>query len=541
MMEKQKDTLELPNSFWITVWQSRWNLIIFAVIGCIFVGATWFISGYHSEKNIAEVVNREQKIARSIAETMGANIVQRFAQIRSVPIVMAGDQSVLSILRRFGPNVAPATLPMEELKDLWLADVELGGMTRRLNEIRSEINIHTIFLVNASGDCVAAGKPSEIPFFIGANYTMRQYFIGARNGQNSRQFAVGLVDSVPSIFYSTPVFDEGRFLGAIVARINITQITNLLLDRGIFVADENGVIILAQDKDLLWKALPGARISEISIKERENIYKRKDFETVDLVPIGNNTSADIMRWENSPWPYVMGHYTAKDGIVAVHVLRDLKEIETIRQDRVRWFFLVSLTGLLTLSLVLVGVSYYRGTSRYRRKLMHLNESLAYQARTDGLTGCANRRAFLEALEVERQREKRYVAPFSMLSLDIDHFKRVNDVHGHPGGDQVLRHFVCIIEKNLRSTDLLGRMGGEEFNILLPETGGQEAILIAERIRTEVENSPAIYEQEAILFTVSIGVVQWRADDDETVDDFLARSDKMLYGAKDGGRNQVKYD
>jgi diguanylate cyclase len=532
--------MENPSSFRIGYQQSKSTLLLLTVSICVWLGTIWFLTGKYSEEYISEMLTRERETVRSSVETIGANIVQRLAQIRSVPIVMNGDPSVLTVLRRFGPEVIRSPLPMEKQKDLWLADAELGRMSDRLNEIRSEINLDTLFLLNAAGDCVAAGKLPEIPVFIGTNYSTRNYFSAARNGQNGRQFAVGLVDDTPSIFYSTPVFDEGRFVGAVVARTHLAKLTNLGLNRETFVSDENGVVILAQDREMLWKAMPGAGIFGVSVMERENIYKKKDFGILDLVPVRNGNPSDIVRWGNKPWPYILGTYTSADKLVSVYVLRDLKLTETIRKERLWWFFVVSLAGILALALVLIGVSYVRGNTRYRRDLMRLNENLARQARTDELTGCANRRSFMERLELELQRGKRYVSPFSMLSLDLDHFKRVNDLHGHPAGDQLLRHFVSLVEKNLRSTDLLGRMGGEEFNILLPETGLQEAALIAERIRGEAEASPLIVEQKTVVFTVSIGVAQWQTEADETADGFFLRCDKLLYAAKDAGRNQVKY-
>jgi len=106
-----------------------------------------------------------------------------------------------------------------------------------------------------------------------------------------------------------------------------------------------------------------------------------------------------------------------------------------------------------------------GIGRAEELCERMAKKLAVESRI--FQSCANRRSFLEMLEKERQRGKRHASTFSILSLDIDHFKRINDLHGHPGGDQLLRHFASSVEKNLRSTDLLGRMGGEEFGILLP--------------------------------------------------------------------------
>ncbi|MDQ7831158.1 MAG: diguanylate cyclase [Desulfovibrionaceae bacterium] len=518
-----------------------WRSIVLALVCIAWCVATWVASGIFAMQRIDLVVDRERNIAKSTAETIATNIYQRLSQVQSIPIVMALDPSVGSMLARFMTDNTLSPLQTHEKRDLWLADPELSAMTHRLNEIRSEIKLHTLFIVNAAGDCVAAGKPPEFPIFIGVNYSDRQYFLSAQQGKNGRQFAVGRTDNVSALFYSKPVLVSGQFIGAIVSRININNLTNFIPDKGIFITDENGVVVLAKDSDLLMKALPESAILKLPAEDVEKIYKNKTFETLSLSPWQPNGAVDVIKWNQSGYPYIYANFSVKDEPVTVHVVRDLKEILDIQNERILWAVLVSCAGILALLLVAGIVLYFRSISHHRQELLCLNKSLALQAHTDVLTGCANRRSFFELLETERQRGIRHAFPFSMLSLDIDHFKRINDYYGHPAGDQVLCHFVSIIEKTLRLTDRLGRMGGEEFNILLPQTVALDAALIAERIRAEVEKSPALYEQKTILFTVSIGVAQWRLAENETVDDFISRSDKALYEAKNCGRNQVKVD
>lgn len=176
--------------------------------------------------------------------------------------------------------------------------------------------------------------------------------------------------------------------------------------------------------------------------------------------------------------------------------------------------------------------------RRQMALEVLNQRLIQLARTDSLTGCANRRDLLEELETERQRAERYAKAFSVLALDLDHFKTINDRYGHPGGDQALCHFVAIVEGSIRPSDFLGRMGGEEFAILLPETSVDAASTMAERIRVAVEASVIPFSSDPARMTVSIGVAQWRLDGSDTIEALLARADAALYEAKRGGRNQV---
>lgn len=186
-----------------------------------------------------------------------------------------------------------------------------------------------------------------------------------------------------------------------------------------------------------------------------------------------------------------------------------------------------------------------------KHLMVLNTELAHEietrkalelelrvlATTDPLTGLYNRRRFLELGEYEVQRELRNRDGLSILALDLDHFKRVNDLFGHAAGDEVLRRFACICKSCLRAVDSIGRTGGEEFAILLPRSALDEARRIGERIRVAVETHPMPGPDGPFQVTVSIGAAAFQSE--EQVEQLLARADAHLYTAKRAGRNRVE--
>ncbi|PKG82721.1 sensor domain-containing diguanylate cyclase [Colwellia sp. 75C3] len=174
------------------------------------------------------------------------------------------------------------------------------------------------------------------------------------------------------------------------------------------------------------------------------------------------------------------------------------------------------------------------------ELFKLKEEFKKLANTDPLTNLYNRRFFTEQSGKEYQRAKRYSLSMTLISIDIDHFKSINDQYGHPAGDQVLIEVAKQLQENLRQTDILARIGGEEFSILLPETSPQSAMAFAERIREEQSKLTIIGDwQGEITLSVSIGVSSFLATD-EAFDDLFSRADKALYQAKNSGRNKVFY-
>lgn len=173
------------------------------------------------------------------------------------------------------------------------------------------------------------------------------------------------------------------------------------------------------------------------------------------------------------------------------------------------------------------------------KLKLANDSLQELAYRDGLTGLYNHRYFQEILESELKRAERFKHPFSLILLDIDFFKKVNDNFGHPAGDYVLHEVAKTLIKLVRSCDIVARYGGEEFAIILPETKGSAAKVLAQRVRRGIEQLEVYYEDHSIHVTISCGVSSCDFDTKNlTRSALIKHSDEALYKAKENGRNRV---
>ncbi len=182
--------------------------------------------------------------------------------------------------------------------------------------------------------------------------------------------------------------------------------------------------------------------------------------------------------------------------------------------------------------------------RMQHKLANLNEALQHKqkelecmAATDALTGLCNRRAFMEHAHQELSRAARHQTPLSLLLLDADKFKTINDTYGHDVGDRVLQRLAEVGRHSLRAEDLFARFGGEEFVAILPGAGEEDALTIAERLRQDMEDVVVPLANGEVRFTVSIGVAS-HCPECNTVEQLIKAADLALYVAKRDGRNRV---
>lgn len=198
-----------------------------------------------------------------------------------------------------------------------------------------------------------------------------------------------------------------------------------------------------------------------------------------------------------------------------------------RSNRLLQVLFISLSFILCLLLIL-----------FHRQRLH-KQALQQLADTDALTGLLNRRKTLELLQLQADLAKRHQVDFCVALVDLDHFKKINDSLGHQGGDQVLKHFAKLCTQTLRHTDIIGRIGGEEFLIALPHTNAADAASLLERLRKRCEGIADIMQLDELQVSISIGLVSNKPP--RSAIELLARADKILYSAKDAGRNRLVID
>ncbi|MBI4773219.1 MAG: GGDEF domain-containing protein [Deltaproteobacteria bacterium] len=310
--------------------------------------------------------------------------------------------------------------------------------------------------------------------------------------------------------------DGGLLLGVTGVALNMEKVGAILRSyrekykRTVYMVDSEGLVQMHPDNHLVERA----RLSEmegIEGLEKEILTKKFESHIYEFDRNGRRLFLALRYFPDFDWFLIV----------------EQGEGAPLRNIRVTMFGNLGVGFLVTCFIIAVVIF---TVNRFQGRLEAL-------ATVDDLTKTFNRRHFMDSFKGEAARAARYGHPVSLLMIDADRFKSINDTFGHHIGDEALRNLASIIKDCLREVDVLGRLGGEEFAVLLPETGKQAAVHVAQRIRAAVESGIIETEAGRLRLTVSVGVASAAPDSIDTKD-LLKQADAAMYRAKEEGRNRV---
>jgi diguanylate cyclase (GGDEF)-like protein/hemerythrin-like metal-binding protein len=384
---------------------------------------------------------------------------------------------------------------------------------------------HVAYLLDPAGLTVAASNRAEPDSFLGKNYSVRPYFRDAIGGYPGRFAGVGLTSRAPGFYASQPVRNAaGDVTGVAVVKLTLRAVSlgESRVDTSFLVAPD-GLVLLAgsprfEGRRLWSQEVPAG--SKAAVSDRAPLLDRPVSGSDRVLLDGERYVALQRQVPGTDWSVVT-----------------LKKETTQIVNRLLGIVITFLLSLVIVAYFVALQRQYGTESRLAEKHREAEgraRTMARRADTDALTGVLNRAGFNEAFSREFSRARRYRQPLSLVLLDLDHFKHVNDGYGHPAGDKVLEGTARLLETRVREADLVARWGGEEFAVLAPMTDAEGAVRLAEKLRGVME---VTHLGPVGAVTASFGVAEMRPDDN--IEAMLHRVDEALYVAKDSGRNQVK--
>lgn len=517
------------------------------VVCLVSIGLAEMTATRLTERRIEVVEKNAAFLTDQLADALTIEIDQNLRYLRGVPVMLSRLPFLQSPLARL-PHYANGNrdpLPLSRRAAL-LAEPGLLELNQAMDSASQDLGISLILVLNKAGICVSASNYLWPNTVVGTDLSDRQYFYDALAGQATNEYAVGRRTSEPGMFFSAPVVDHGIVTGVVAVKIDVAEMGNWLGNSASFVTDHNGVIIMAHDTRLLYQAVAGAAVFSLSPKEQYRLYRRNRFAVLQREPMLSPGVEHVDLLEDQGDPVVISTRPTHNSQLTVYAITPVGEISHIATERRRYFWLAWLTytgfGIALASLIAYYIQYRRyldDTIALNVSLRHVNLELEYEVQHDPLTGVLNRGYFVKVLAALIKATPLAALPsaqFSVAVIDLDFFKRINDGYGHAAGDEALKAFVTICQHALRATDQFGRVGGEEFAIILPGLDEHAAAAVLDRMRVQVAATPVLFRGHTLQLTVSVGVAAYRPADN--VDGVLYRADNALYSAKSGGRNRV---
>ncbi|MFZ4537358.1 ATP-binding protein [Propionivibrio sp.] len=369
----------------LSLWRSyKFIGLLIVIWGCV----SWLGADYYYNRLGSTFYQQEAQVARQQVEQVAGNINESIELLKAVSLVVARDKDTREALLPFGAEALPSALAYEQRKQLWTQDQKLGELNASLGITATSLKADVVWLLNAAGDCIAASNADTSISFVGTNYGDRDYFQQARAGQRGHQYAVGRKSKIPGLFYSAPVFDNGRFIGVAVAKRDIEKLRYLTNPSNAIISDANGVIVLAPDKQLEFQTLPETSVAKLSEEQTLMQYGRKALAPLAIVPWGNGRFPAAVRIGGSDAPAILAHKELVEDAITIHSIHPLSELLRLDSERNRLFFLIAAAGSLLIVAVSVIVLYLRAVLRHEQVLRESEElvSQLLQTTNQGIYG-----------------------------------------------------------------------------------------------------------------------------------------------------------
>lgn len=514
----------------------------------------WELAGFAADQLVASrsarLLQEERSVATRLAHGTVHTVNQDLALIRGIPQLLAEIEQVQAAAEQIANH--PPTAPQAKSRDALLANATLAPVNDLLRATQLYFGADLVWLAALDGTAIASSDANAPNPLIGENYGDREYFRIALFGGSGHQYAIGRKTGLPGIYFTAPVYRHGRLVGVTVVKLGLRRLAHWVDAGSSFITDRNGVIVLANDPTFTGLAVPGAGVFKLAPAERQHLYQQDNFA---VVPIGNYDLspgtptfmrdrddaeddahvARLVRVRPDDRPYLLEMDASLDTELIIYTMIEVPTLGSLSVERRRYTVLVFALLLSLAAGLFILVRYLRREKLQLSYTLAKNAALEHEVKYDALTGALSRAHFLKRLRAEIAQAHESEVSTSIILVDLDHFKRINDTWGHALGDAVLVAFVRLCRESLREDDICGRLGGEEFAIILTGASESRAFDAAERLREAVRSARIAVDAHTLQFTVSAGIAEWRAGDDDNA--WLQRADGALYLAKSRGRDR----
>ncbi len=490
----------------------------------------WYVADRYYLAKARALIEQETVLSQQRAGDLVDSVARNLNKLHGIPDFLSNLLRVKRAAARFGAD-GPASA-LETQRHRWTSDPQLKDLNQLLEIAEKKLSADMIYMLNTAGDCIASSNWNTPQSPIGLNFAERDFFKRNKLGQSGMQYAVGKKTRIPGVFFATPIILNGKFMGSIVAKADVPNLSFLFSQFDAFVTDSYGVVILARNKSLEMHAMPGATISDVPEQQRLTRYFRSDFPELKLGAWEDHRLPALLRFENEKLPHVISTKPLNDYGLQVYVMSEMTSMPALTQNHFWFTLLLNALG----SMVIVVIA---GTLIHFRTIEKSKTLLWKKANFDVLTQLPNRDMFRDRLSQEIKKSDRTGQPLALMLIDLDQFKEVNDTLGHDIGDILLQEAARRILSCVRETDTVARLGGDEFTVVLSQlSNASHAENIAQKIIKKL-SEPFKLNEEVAHISASLGITLYPADALD-IDSMMRNADQAMYVAKNNGRNRYSH-
>lgn len=307
--------------------------VLVGIVLSVWILLSWLTVSLITRERTEILVRSELEELNRQSVRLARDVDTSLEFLLGVSELVARDERVLGLL---SDAAAPARTEKKAKEEI----------NRYLAKVSASLPADVVWITDTSGNCVAASNAHLPESFVGTNYADRDYFQEAQEGKSGQQYAMGRKTNIPGMFFSAPVMAKGRFIGAVTSKIDLPKLAHLVGQADAFIADENGVIILAHDKSIEMNMLPNAPVAHTSEAVRMARYKKMDFSVLDIASLGRTDFPVLRRLKSETVPLLFSSRVLEGKNLEVHSYRRLPQMDILSKEKLWLFLLLVVTGIL---------------------------------------------------------------------------------------------------------------------------------------------------------------------------------------------------
>ncbi|HTJ96624.1 MAG TPA: response regulator [Rhodocyclaceae bacterium] len=343
------------------------TLLATALLSVAWLVTSWLLSIQYAQWRGHDLLASHELQINQTTETIARGVDRDLTLLHGIPATLAQSSTLIAAVKASNSTTPPGSAELRRQR--WTTDPSLLRLHQRLVESRRNIGAFSvIWAMDLRGNCISSSNYDSAESFVGTSYADRKYFSEALLGRNGRQYAIGRKTNIPGLFFSSPILDDDRVIGVVVGKIDLSQVSTAIKQTNSIITDENGVIIMARDKNLEMRALPDSKVMSIPEEERLNRYRRIDFPPLKFERWSDIRYPGLTRIDDDPVPYLVRLQSIPSNDIGVGVLHALPEVPSIDRDRIALFILLAAVGTLLIGGI-AATSLYIGNTRQSRLLL----------------------------------------------------------------------------------------------------------------------------------------------------------------------------